>query len=328
MHTNSRLFFTHYMQSITATMGKLSGVQCRLPSAPAFVVIAFICIHPMVTKAQEIINIYPGAIPGSITNNKTETKEGGMFRNVTTPTLEIYLPEKEKTTGTAVIICPGGGYSVVVYDGEGINTAKTLQQKGIAAFVLKYRLPDDSIMADKKYGPLQDVQQAFKLVREQAARWGVNPAKIGIMGFSAGGHLAATAATHFAKPLIANPENTSLRPDFQVLVYPVISMQDGLTHNDSRRKLLGEQATKEDKDKFSGELNITAQTLPLYITHTSDDRVVNVRNSIRYYEAIQEKNIPAEMHIYQQGGHGFIFRYKEWIEPLLQWMRLNKWIEK
>lgn len=278
--------------------------------------------------AQEIIPIYTTAIPGAKTSKKTESKSDGMFRNVNTPTLEIYLPEKEKATGTAVIICPGGGYSVVVYDGEGINTAKILQQKGIAAFVLKYRLPDDSIMTDKKNGPLQDVQQAFKLVREQAARWGINPAKVGIMGFSAGGHLAATAATHFAKPLISNPENTSLRPDFQVLVYPVISMQDGLTHHDSRRKLLGEQATKEDKDRFSGELNITAQTPALYITHASDDKVVNVRNSIRYYEAIQEKNIPAEMHIYQQGGHGFIFRYKEWIEPLFQWMRLNKWIEK
>lgn len=306
-------------------MMKILSLTYMRPSIP--MLIACLVLTQFVV-AQEIIPIYTTAIPGAKISKKTESKSDGMYRNVTTPTLEIYLPEKEKATGTAVIICPGGGYSVVVYDGEGINTAKTLQQKGIAAFVLKYRLPDDSIMADKRYGPLQDVQQAFKLVREQAARWGINPAKIGVMGFSAGGHLAATAATHFAKPLIANPENTSLRPDFQVLVYPVISMQDGLTHNDSRRKLLGEQATKEDKDWFSGELNITAQTPPLYITHASDDKVVNVRNSIRYYEAIQEKNIPAEMHLYQQGGHGFIFRYKEWTEPLFQWMRLNKWIEK
>lgn len=306
-------------------MMKILSLTYMRPSIPMLMVC--IVLTRFVT-AQEIIPIYAMAIPGAKASKKTESKSDGMFRNVTMPTLEIYLPEKEKATGTAVIICPGGGYSVVVYDGEGINTAKMLQQKGIAAFVLKYRLPDDSIMADKRYGPLQDVQQAFKLVREQAARWGVNPAKIGIMGFSAGGHLAATAATHFARPLISNPENTSLRPDFQVLVYPVISMQDSLTHNDSRKKLLGEQATKEDKDRFSGELNSTAQTPPLYITHASDDKVVNVRNSIRYYEAIQEKNIPAEMHIYQQGGHGFIFRHKEWIEPLFQWMRLNKWIEK
>lgn len=278
--------------------------------------------------AQEIIQIYSGEIPGAKAGNKIESKTNGMFRNVTMPTLELYLPEIEKASGTAVIICPGGGYSVVVYDGEGVNTAKTLQQKGITAFVLKYRLPDDSLMTDKKNGPLQDVQQAILFVRKHAARWGIDPQKIGIMGFSAGGHLASTAATHFTNPRIANPENTSLRPDFQILIYPVISMQDGLTHNDSRRKLLGEQATKEDKDRFSGELNVTAQTPPLYITHASDDKAVNVRNSIRYYEAVQGRNIPAEMHLYQQGGHGFIFSYKEWVEPLFQWMRLHKWIDK
>ncbi len=321
-----RFFLTHTLPSLSVLKLMLQK-HLRGYKITCTLLICF-SVFSQSIYAQEIIEIYATEIPGSKANNKTESKNAGMFRNVTKPALELYLPEKEKASGTAVIICPGGGYSVLVYDGEGISMAKTFQQKGIAAFVLKYRLPDDSVMTDKSTGPLQDVQQAIKLVRESAVRWGIHPGKIGIMGFSAGGHLASTAATHFATSLISNQNNTSLRPDFQILVYPVISMQDGLTHNDSRKKLLGEQPGKELKDKFSSELNVTTQTPALYITHASDDKLVDVRNSIRYYEAVQEKKIPAEMHLYQQGGHGFIFKHKEWTEPLFQWMRINKWLEK
>jgi acetyl esterase/lipase len=284
---------------------------------------------PFAGGAQEIINLYPGSIPNSRVTKPGEAESlppSGMFSRVTKPTLEVYLPEKERSSGAAVIICPGGGYKVIVYQGEGIATAKEFARNGVAAFVLKYRLPDDSTMVDKTIGPLQDVQQAIKLVREHAARWGVQRDKVGIMGFSAGGHLAATAATHFEKALVENSSNTPLRPDFQVLVYPVISMQDSLTHADSRSNLLGRQPSREIVDLFSNELQVTARTPPAYLTHAADDKLVDVDNAIAYFEKLRRQGVEVEMHIYPKGGHGFIFRQKGWMEPLLQWMKTNKWL--
>jgi len=279
-------------------------------------------------SAQEIVEEYSGPVPNSKNSGKKETFNSGMFRGVTKPTLEIYLPEKEKTTGTAVIIIPGGSYAVVVYQGEGISTAKQFAKNGIVAFVLKYRLPDDSIMQNKTIGPLQDAQQAIKFVRENAGKWGVDINKVGIVGFSAGGHLASTAATHFQKAMIENKSNTNLRPDFQVVVYPVISMQDSLTHRDSRNNLLGKNPSRELTDQYSNELQVTANTPPTYITHAADDNVVDVDNSIRYFEALRHNKVPVEMHIYPSGGHGFIFRQPDWIDPLLLWMKKNKWIQQ
>jgi acetyl esterase/lipase len=279
-------------------------------------------------SAQEIVEEYSGPVPNSKNSGKKETFNSGMFRGVTKPTLEIYLPEKEKTTGTAVIIIPGGSYAVVVYQGEGISTAKQFAKNGIVAFVLKYRLPDDSIMQNKTIGPLQDAQQAIKFVRENAGKWGVDINKVGIVGFSAGGHLASTAATHFQKAMIENKSNTNLRPDFQVVVYPVISMQDSLTHRDSRNNLLGKTPSRELTDQYSNELQVTANTPPTYITHAADDNVVDVDNSIRYFEALRHNKVPVEMHIYPSGGHGFIFRQPDWIDPLLLWMKKNKWIQQ
>lgn len=280
-----------------------------------------------VVSAQEIVELYPGAVPNSKKTEKKETFASGMFRGVTKPTLEIYLPEKEKASGAAVIIIPGGGYGVVVYQGEGISNAKQFVKNGIAAFVLKYRLPDDSIMQDKTIGPLQDAQQAIKFVRENAAKWGVDVAKVGVIGFSAGGHLASTVATHFQKPVIENANNTSLRPDFQIVVYPVITMQDSLTHHGSRSSLLGKNPSKELIDDYSNELQVTANTPPAYITHAADDKTVDVDNSIAYFESLRHHNVDVEMHIYPKGGHGFIFRQPDWMEPLLLWMKKNKWIQ-
>ena len=275
-------------------------------------------------SAQEIVELYSGPVPNSKNSGKKETFNSGMFRGVTKPTLEIYLPEKEKTTGTAVIIIPGGSYAVVVYQGEGISTAKQFAKNGIVAFVLKYRLPDDSIMQNKTIGPLQDAQQAIKFVRENAGKWGVDINKVGIVGFSAGGHLASTAATHFQKAMIENKSNTNLRPDFQVVVYPVISMQDSLTHRDSRNNLLGKTPSRELIDQYSNELQVTTNAPPTYITHAADDNVVDVDNSVRYFEALRHNKVPVEMHIYPSGGHGFIFRQPDWIDPLLLWMKKNK----
>jgi acetyl esterase/lipase len=289
-----------------------------------FIVIVF--LSSVTANAQEIINLYPSAIPNSRTIPVKEVNNNGMFRSVTIPTLEIYLPEKDKATGASVVICPGGGYSVVVYQGEGISTAKALAKNGVAAFVLKYRLPDDSSMLNKNIGPLQDAQQAIKVVRENAAKWNIDPNKVGIMGFSAGGHLASTEATHFKKALIENNNNTNLRPDFQILIYPVITMQDSLTHADSRTKLLGKNPSKQIINYFSNEMQVDSNTPPAYITHAADDNVVDVDNSINYFEALRHKKVNTEMHIYPKGGHGFIFRQPGWMDPLFLWMKNNKWI--
>lgn len=291
--------------------------------------LALLLLFPLMISAQEVMKLYPGTIPNAKQTTIAEDsldKSGSLIRRVITPTLEIYLPQKEIATGAAVIICPGGSYKVLVYQGEGITTAKEFAKKGVAAFVLRYRLPNDSFVVDKSIVPLQDAQQAIKTVRENASRWAIDPNKIGIIGFSAGGHLASTAATHFQKALIENKNNTSLRPDFLILIYPVISMQDSLTHIDSRRNLLGAQLSKEMIDNFSNELQVTEQSPPAYITHAGDDKLVDVDNSILFYEALRYHNIPAEMHIYPAGGHGFIFRQKGWMNPLFEWMQNSKWI--
>lgn len=290
------------------------------------VVILFlqIIIFGNCVKAQEIINLYPGTIPNSKQTNIIDTgfyPSAGLIRRSLNPTLQVFLPEKSKATGTAVVIIPGGSYTVIVYQGEGVNTAIELAKSGITAFVLKYRLPNDSFVTDRKIGTLQDAQQAIKLVRENASKWGIDPKHIGIMGFSAGGHIASTEATHYKNALIENKNNTSLRPDFQILVYPVISMQDSLTHLDSRSHLLGKNITKELKDEYSNEMKVEDDSPPAYITHAGDDKTVDVDNSIFYYESLRHHKVPVEMHLYPKGGHGFVFRMKGWMDPLITWIK-------
>nr|WP_299423107.1 alpha/beta hydrolase [uncultured Emticicia sp.] len=273
--------------------------------------------------SQEKINLYPNGVPNSKPSSITESgTERGLYKGITNPTLEYIKPEKPN--GTAIIVIAGGGYGVIVYNGEGLGTAKSLAEKGISAFVLKYRLPSDEIMQDKKIGPLQDVQQSIKYLRENADKYGIDKSKIGVMGFSAGGHLASTAATHFEKSYIENLQNTSLRPDFQILVYPVITMQDALTHGGSRDALIGKNPLQEDKDLFSNELQVKANTPITWLTHAADDKVVDVDNSISYFEQLRKNKVEVEMHIFPKGDHGFIFRQKGWMNPLFDWMERNK----
>ena len=281
-------------------------------------------------SAQKVINLYPGAIPNSKSSDVKESEHSGMYAGVTNPTLQIFLPGKEKATGTAVVICPGGGYAVVVYQAEGVRTAKEFAKNGVAAFVLKYRLPSDSTMINKSIGPLQDAQQAIKVVKENAAKWGIDTNSVGIMGFSAGGHVASTEATHYKKALIENKDNINLRPDFQILVYPVISMEDSLTHLGSRTELLGKNPSQKLKDEFSSELHVDKNTPPAYITQAGDDKTVTVDNSIVYYEALRHHGVAAELHLYPHGGHGFVLRLKtaDWMAPIFKWMKNSGFIKK
>ncbi|OCX52998.1 endo-1,4-beta-xylanase [Mucilaginibacter sp. PPCGB 2223] len=285
---------------------------------------------PAIASAQEIIKLYPGAIPNSRQGKLPDIAApySGMINRVTIPEMEIYLPQKGNETGAAVIVCPGGSYKVLTYEAEGVRTAKELAKNGIAAFVLKYRLPDDSTMIDKKIGPLQDAQQAIRLVRENAGKWSIDTSKVGIMGFSAGGHLAATLATHYQQSYIDNSDHINLRPAFVILVYPVISMQDGLTHKDSRTNLLGKTPSKQTIDLFSNELQADKNTPPAYITHAGDDKLVDVDNSIAFYEKLRHNNVPAELHLFPKGGHGFVLRENPatWMKPLFTWMKNQKLI--
>lgn len=290
-------------------------------------VLLFLIMISIHSEAQQTIDLYSSTIPNSKPSEtkEIELKKDGQFfgyKSVSRPNIKVYLPEEELSTGAAVIICPGGGYGMESYKLEGIRIAEAFNSRGIAAFVLKYRLPNDSIMIDKSIGPLQDAQQAIKIVRQRAAEWHLDPDKIGIMGFSAGGHLASTVGTHFNKSYIPNSEGISLRPSFMILIYPVISMKDELTHNGSRENLLGKSASEEQILSFSNELHIDSETPPTWLTHTGDDTVVPVENSIRFYQELIKNKIPSEMHLYPKGNHGFVLSIPtdEWMQPLFSWM--------
>lgn len=280
--------------------------------------------------AQTILPLYdtvPNSKPAA--NNESSSVKDGilLIRNVTAPTVTLYMPVNVKPNSAAVIICPGGGYSFLAAGHEGADMAKLLNEWGVIALVLKYRLPDTAIMLDKSIGPLQDAQRAIQLVRQQATKWNIDPARIGIMGFSAGGHLAATASTHFNKPVIANAASTSLRPDFSILVYPVISFTDSLTHMGSRNNLIGKKPSPEFIKEYSNEMQVNPQTPMAFLVHAGDDGTVPAGNSIAYYQALLKNKVPAELHLYQKGGHGFGMHNKktndEWTERLKNWMRVN-----
>ena len=300
-----------------------------------FLFILFNVISPLMFS-QTVLPLYADSIPNSktaIDEEKSEQTNGvTTIRNVSQPTLSIFLPTADKANGTAVVICPGGGYRVVTMDMEGTEIAKKFNEIGVAAIVLKYRIPNDAWMVNREIGPLQDAQQAIKTVRDNAAKWNINPQRIGIIGFSAGGHVASTAGTHFDKVKIANSSNTSLRPDFMILIYPVISFMPGICHRGSLEQLLGKAPSQEKLKEYSNELQVTSTTPPTFLVHASDDGGVSPMNSILFYNSLITKKVPAEIHIYQSGGHGFglvVKNNKElWMERCKNWMELNGWLKK
>lgn len=289
----------------------------------------------MISYSQEVIPLYKDKIPNSMPVKNEEVSEIEpqyhilIISKVTQPTLSIYLPPKEKATGTAVIIVPGGGYHIVAASHEGSDVAKKFNEMGIAAFVVKYRIPDDESMVNKEIGPLQDAQRAIQIVRQRAKEWNIKPDHIGIMGFSAGGHLASTVGTHFKNAVIDNPAKTNLRPDFMILVYPVISFSDSIGHTGSRDNLIGKNPSPQKIKEFSNELNITTTTPPTFLVHAKDDDVVKVENSIDFYNTLKKNNVPAEIYLYEKGGHGFGMNNStsevKWMDLVHQWMTKNGW---
>jgi acetyl esterase/lipase len=217
----------------------------------------------------------------------------------------IFLPTREKATGTAVLICPGGGYAALAFGHEGNAIASWLNDNGIAGIILKYRLPSDLIMKDKSIGPLQDAQEAMRIIRRNAVAWNIDPKKVGVIGFSAGGHLASTLSTHYADKVYDVADTISARPDFSLLIYPVITMDSSFTHAGSRKNLIGDKPSDEAIKSFSNELQVNEKTPPAFMVHSADDQTVPVKNSIVYYEQLVKYKIPSELHIFQKGGHGY-----------------------
>ena len=258
-----------------------------------------------------------------------DTSDIVRVRLVQKPDMAVFLPSKKNATGEAVVVCPGGGYQILAYDWEGSDIARWLNSHGIAAFVLKYRLPGSKSNIVPHQSPLMDAQRAMRMVRAHAAQWNIDPAKIGIMGFSAGGHLASTLSTHYdggdlssADPI----EQQSCRPDFSILVYPVISFTGEFSHSGSRRSLLGEDADPELVRYYSNELQVNEETPPAILIHSDDDTGVPVENSIAYYEALRANQVTSELHIYPYGGHGYSLAIGQghlstWPDRVIEWIK-------
>ncbi|WP_308366338.1 MULTISPECIES: alpha/beta hydrolase [unclassified Microbulbifer] len=279
--------------------------------------------------AQETIPLYSGEIPNAIEAPDEESVRDPSAKHtfklkVSRPTLSVYLPDPQQANGTAVIICPGGGYTGLSVVKEGSEVARAFNEMGVAAFVLKYRTPSDRYMTDKTTGPLQDAQQALRVVRRNAKKWRVDPGRVGIVGFSAGGHLASTAGTHFDRPVVATWKRDNLRPDFMVLVYPVISFTERQAHPGSRANLLGPEPPEALIRRYSNELQVTAETPSTFLVHAGDDRAVPVGNSIAFYQALHAQGVSAQLIVYPEGGHGFGLHNPttpdSWIERCRDWL--------
>lgn len=280
---------------------------------------------------NRIISLWGDNIPNYQKSDEQEIiEQNDIIRifNVAEPTLEIFLPAKKSNTGKAVVICPGGGYKSLSYDWEGTDVAKWFNSKGIAAFVLKYRLPQSKSVIVSHQAPLQDAQRAIRLLRSNAKQYHINEDQIGIMGFSAGGHLAASLGTRFDSSNNfeeSTLDRVSARPNFMILLYPVVSMTESFMHKGSMINLLGKESTNNLRKSYSPELHVTENTPPTFIVHSADDLVVPVENSLIFFKALKDKHVMAEMHIYPFGGHGFGLALGKsylttWTDRLYDWL--------
>lgn len=300
------------------------------PKSQMFLLLT-LCVNGLLSAQKEVIELWENGVPNAVyAGDYKEVYEEaiGKMSKVTNPSLTVYVPKNPN--GTAVIICPGGGYEYLSIQKEGYKTAEWFNAIGITAFVLKYRLPNDIIMENKAIGPLQDAQESVRYIRRNASRWNVDPGKIGVLGYSAGGHLAATLSTKFNEKVYENSDDVSARPDFSLLIYPVISMTSHTTHKGSKNKLLGKDASAALVDQFSTEKLITPETPPAFLAHAVDDKAVIVENSLLYFVRLRESGINAELHMYQSGGHGFGLgkdgTSKSWTEDCKNWLQANQFL--
>jgi acetyl esterase/lipase len=272
-------------------------------------------------KAPKTELLWPKGAPGAVGTTDADK-----------PALTIYTPPADKANGTAVVVCPGGGYGALAMGHEGKDVAAWLTKRGVTAFVLKYRL-------GKRYrhpAPMQDVQRALRTVRARAKEFEIDPHKVGVWGFSAGGHLASTAATHFddGKADADDPiEKQSCRPDFAILCYPVISMEPPYTHSGSRNNLLGDKPDAKLVESLCNDKQVTAKTPPTFLFHTNEDKGVPAENSVLFYLALRKHGVPAELHIYEKGGHGVGLAPNDpvlssWPDRLEAWMKTRGLLKK
>jgi acetyl esterase/lipase len=278
--------------------------------------------------AQPVIDLWPEGVPGLKANAGPEKIDPeGRVSNVSHATLTVYRPEHPN--GTALIVCPGGSYLFLAFQKEGIEPAQWFNRHGITAFVLKSRLVEYGQPA-----PLQDILRAIRTVRSQAKTYALAPDRIGVLGFSAGGHLAGSAGTRFADPLGqtgAPLDAVSARPDFLMLIYPVITMEDPFAHPASRQALLGAQPSPELKAHWSLDQQVTADTPPTFLVATEEDKTVPVKNALLFYEALLKAHVSAELHLFAKGPHGFGLRLTSgptalWPERAVDWMTAHGWI--
>lgn len=283
-------------------------------------------------NAQETFPLYPGPIPGALDKpdaETTNTLENGVVivGKISRPTITIYKGEDKGESwkkGLCIIIFPGGGYVINALKHEGEDVGRWLAQHGITTFVVKYRVPDSTYMTNPTTAPLQDAQQAIGWVRENAKKYGIDKNKIGVLGFSAGGHLAASASTHYKTHLT---KYKRVRPDFSVLIYPVISFTDSIGHTGSRDALLGKHPSTEEIKAWSNEFLVDAKTPPAFLVHAKDDWV-NYKNSVMYAEALRAHKVKAEVLLFPDGSHGFGMinpkASQQWPDQLLIWLQKTR----
>ncbi len=309
---------------------KLNFIRMIKKAIPPFLICLIAAFFFYKMKVPNVIPLYDGEIPNSrrsvnYENYRYDPGDILIVSAVLRPTLTIFLPTEKKSTGAAVIICPGGGYINLAMGYEGEDVARRFNESGIAAFVLKYRIPNDSTMMRKETGPLQDAQRAILVIRTRAKEFGIDPNRIGIMGFSAGGHLASTAGTHFEKDYIDNPNHVSLRPDFMILIYPVISFNNHIAHLGSMHNLLGTHPSPDKINEFSNETKITDQTPPAFLVHAKDDDAVPFENSLVFADSLKKHHIPVKIFLYEKGGHGFGMNNKtssqSWMDLCIRWIQ-------
>jgi acetyl esterase/lipase len=275
------------------------------------------------------VDLWPAAAPGGKPSpaGSEITLDRGRLTEIEKPQYQVYLPTKEKATGAAAVILPGGGYSVLAADHEGEAYAKWLAERGVAGILVKYRVSRGDAAGYQFPVPFLDARRAIRTARSKAAEWGIDPGKIGIMGSSAGGHLASLCATRFADTFPAETKDgidaLSCRPDFAILIYPVISMQDPLAHKGSRERLLGKKPNLENLRKYSTDRAVTKDTPPVFLLSTSDD-MVDCRNSLSFAAACKEQGVPVSLHLFEAGGHGYGLNGKGtlaiWPQLLEQWL--------